>query len=74
VLDFIFESLQANGFTRTYSYVRGDQPDRLAGAARRLRPVGKLWYLRVCGRSLVLGRRGEALPSLVRPTSMDRLR
>ncbi|MGH2627543.1 MAG: hypothetical protein ACRDHY_12940, partial [Anaerolineales bacterium] len=59
VLDFIFQRLHGAGFTRAYSYVRGDAPLGLAGARRRLRPVGKLWYLRVHDRSLVFGRRGK---------------
>ncbi len=71
VLDAIFEGLEAAGFTRVYSYVRGEDPYLVAGASRRLRPVGRLWYLRALERSLVFGARREALPLLVRRTPGD---
>jgi hypothetical protein len=64
-LDFTFDRLQRAGFTRAYSYVRGDNVLGLIGALRRLRPVGELWYLRVRDRSLVFGGRERVVAVLV---------
>ncbi len=66
VLDEIFRHLQVAGFARAYSYVRGDNRYGLTSATRRLQPVGRLWYLKIFRRRLVLGPRGEALPVLGR--------
>jgi hypothetical protein len=66
VLDEIFGRLQSAGFIRAYSYVRGDNAYGLTSARRRLRPVGRLWYVSVFGRSVVLGPRGGGLPELGR--------
>ena len=66
VLDEIFARLQAAGFSRAYSYVRGDNHYGLTSARRRLQPVARLWYVNLFGRSVVLGRRGAGLPELRR--------
>jgi hypothetical protein len=72
VLDSMFRSLRAAGFSTAYSYVRGDQPVGIVSAHKRLRPVGTLWYARLAGRRpFVVGRRGPDMPCLVRSDDTD---
>ncbi len=70
VLDAMFVSLRCAGLHTAYSYVRGDSPTGIAGARRRLAPVGTLWYVRAGSwPPLAVGPRGEGMPQLVRTTA-----
>ena len=67
VLGHLFAKLQAMGARTVYSYVRSDDPKGQRSACVRLRPVGTLTHVRLDGRGpLILGRRGNGLPTLVR--------
>jgi hypothetical protein len=59
--------LQAMGARKVYSHVRSDDPKGQRSACVRLCPVGTLTHVRLDGRgSLIFGRRGNGLPTLVR--------
>jgi len=67
VLDHLFAKLQTMGARTVYSYVRSDDPKGQRSACVRLRPVGTLAHVRLHGRGpLIVGRRGNRLPTLVR--------
>lgn len=46
---FVFDRLRAAGFTRVYSYCRGDNGPALRAARRWQTPVGEMWFVRLRG-------------------------
>jgi hypothetical protein len=67
VLDHLFAKLQALGARVVYSYVRSDDPKGQRSACVRLRPVGTLAHVRLCGRApLIFGGWARGLPTLVK--------
>jgi hypothetical protein len=56
---FVFDRLRATGFTRVYSYCRGDNRPALGAARRWQTPVGEMWFLRFRGLGAWVIRRRE---------------
>jgi hypothetical protein len=71
VRSFIFDTLQADGCTTVYSYVRRDNPAGFRAASRSQTPIGTVWYVRIGGlRPLVMSTSRAALPRLI-PTRAE---
>jgi ribosomal protein S18 acetylase RimI-like enzyme len=69
---FIFRQLQAEGYTKAYSYVRHDNHAGLRATARWQRPVGSLGYIRVGPLGpRVVSTRGSSLPRLIKTTDAN---
>jgi hypothetical protein len=72
---FVIRTLAQAGLKRSYGYVRSDSPGALRCALRLGKAVGKVWYLRLRGcRTIVLGTRGLARPTLVPACEVPRPR